>query len=117
MREKAGGNRAQIAIADRGYRGVKQVKETQIVIPDSGRGKSKYEKEKARNKFRKRAGIKPIIGHLKQVHRMQRNYLKGLTGDISNALLAAIGFKLKKMLNLIRPTLHYLGKNYINTYF
>jgi IS5 family transposase len=102
VREKAGGNRPQIAIADRGYRGVKQVKETQIVIPDSGRGKSKYEKEKARNKFRKRAGIEPIIGHLKQVHRMQRNYLKGLTGDISNTLLAAIGFKLKKMLNLIR---------------
>ncbi|MFT6811321.1 MAG: IS5 family transposase, partial [Saprospiraceae bacterium] len=77
-------------------------KETQIVIPDSGRGKSKYEKEKARKRFRKRAGIEPIIGHLKQVHRMQRNYLKGLTGDISNALLAAIGFNLKKMLNLIR---------------
>ena len=50
VREKAGGNRPQTAIADRGYRGVKQVEQTQIVIPDSGQGKSKYEKEKARKR-------------------------------------------------------------------
>jgi len=33
---------------------------------------------------------------------MLRNFLKGIPGDINNALLAAIGFNLKKMLNRIR---------------
>jgi IS5 family transposase len=111
VRENTGGCRPQTAIADRGYRGVKQVEQTQVVIPDSGQGKSKYEKEKARKRFRKRAGIEPIISHLKHDHRMLKNYLKGIPGDISNALLAAIGFNLKKMLNLIKANPELFPQN------
>ena len=33
---------------------------------------------------------------------MLRNYLKGSAGNIANAMLAAIGFNLKKMLNQIK---------------
>ena len=36
---------------------------------------TKYQKEKKREKFRRRAAIEPIIGHMKSDHRMQRNYL------------------------------------------
>jgi len=102
VREMAGGKKAKVAIADRGYRGVKQVDGVDIIIPDSGIGKSKYEKQKARKRFRTRAGIEPVISHLKHDHRMLRNFLKGIPGDINNALLAAIGFNLKKMLNRIK---------------
>jgi IS5 family transposase len=39
--------------------------------------------------MKRRAAIKPIIGHLKAEHRMDRNYLKGRDGDRINAILAA----------------------------
>jgi len=104
----AGTNSAQIAIADRGYRGVEQINGVQVIIPSSGIGKSIYQKAKERKQFRKRAGIEPIIGHLKHDHRMIRNFLKGITGDYNNALLAAIGFNLKKRLNKIDQHIMYL---------
>lgn len=49
-----------------------------------------------RKRFRKRAGIEPVIGHLKSDHRLNRNYLKGFAGDQMNVLLAAAAFKFKK---------------------
>jgi len=33
-----------------------------------------------------------VIGHLKDDHRMRRNYLKGRDGDRINAVLAAAGY-------------------------
>ena len=64
------------ALTDRGYRGKKWVGNMAISIPSSGSpGRSYYQKRKARKKFCKRAGIEPVIGHLKSDHRMMRNYL------------------------------------------
>lgn len=64
------------AVMDRGCRGKKEVGRTKISIPTSGTsGQSYYQKTKARKKFQKRAGIEPVIGHLKSDHRMMRNYL------------------------------------------
>ena len=51
-------------------------------------------------KFRRRASIEPIIGHLKSDYRLQRNYLKGFIGDEINLLLAAAAFNLKKWMNI-----------------
>lgn len=62
---------------------------------------SYYKKTKAIKKFRRRAGIEPVIGHLKQDHRMQRNYLKGNVGDSINTMMAAAGFNLKHWLNKV----------------
>ena len=88
------------AICDRGYRGKKEVDGTVICIPDTPRKRdSKYQKEQKRKKFRRRAAIEPIIGHVKSDHRMQRNYLKGFVGDEINLLLAASAFNLKKWMN------------------
>jgi len=89
------------AICDRGYRGKKEVNGTVICIPDSPKKRdTKYQKEQKRKKFRRRAAIEPIIGHVKSDHRMQRNYLKGFVGDEINLLLAATAFNLKKWMNL-----------------
>jgi IS5 family transposase len=89
------------AICDRGYRGKKEVDGTIICIPDTPKKRdSKYQKEQKRKKFRRRAAIEPIIGHVKSDHRMQRNYLKGFVGDEINLLLAAAAFNLKKWMNL-----------------
>ena len=88
------------AICDRGYRGKKEVDGTAICIPDSPKKRdTKYQKEQKRKKFRRRAAIEPIIGHVKSDHRMHRNYLKGFIGDEINLLLAASAFNLKKWMN------------------
>jgi len=50
-------------------------------------------------KFRRRAAIEPVIGHLKSDHRLSRNYLKGFIGDEINLLMAATAFNLKKWMN------------------
>lgn len=46
-----------------------------------------------------KAGIEPVIGHLKEDHRLSRNYYKGITGDEINVMLAAAGFNFKRMMN------------------
>jgi IS5 family transposase len=103
------GRRPKAAIVDRGYRGRKQIEGTSIIEPDSGRGKSSYERQKTRKRFRRRAGIEPVIGHLKSDHRMFRNYLKGSTGDDINILLAAAAFNYKKMLRKLRSFLVFIN--------
>jgi len=88
------------AICDRGYRGKKEVNGTVICIPDRPKKRdTKYQKEQKRKKFRRRAAIEPVIGHLKSDHRLARNYLKGFIGDEINLLLAAAAFNLKKWMN------------------
>jgi IS5 family transposase len=88
------------AICDRGYRGKKEVNGTMISIPGKPlKRDTKYQKEQKRKKFRRRAAIEPVIGHLKSDHRLSRNYLKGFIGDEINLLLAAAAFNLKKWMN------------------
>ena len=88
------------AICDRGYQGEKEVLGITISIPNKALKKdTKYQKEVKREKFRRRAAIEPIIGHVKSDHRMARNYLKGFVGDEINLLLAASAFNLKKWMN------------------
>ena len=88
------------AICDRGYRGKQEVQGTNISIPDTKRKRdTKYQIEIKRKKFRRRAAIEPIIGHLKSDYRLSRNYLKGFIGDQVNLLLAASAWNLKKWIN------------------
>ncbi len=93
----------QAAICDRGYRGRKKVGDTSILIP--GRPKksdTSYQRRKARQRFRRRAGIEPVIGHVKHDHRMARNFLKGLTGDAINLFMACAAFNFKKWMRRLR---------------
>ena len=85
---------------------------TTISIPSTIRKKdTKKELEIKRQKFRRRAAIEPIIGHLKSDHRMARNFLKGFKGDEVNLLMAASAFNLKKWMRIYFFAL-YLG-NYL----
>ncbi|MEM6349111.1 MAG: IS5 family transposase [Bacteroidota bacterium] len=105
IREDAGGNRPKRAVGDRGYRGASQVGSTAVFIPSRGsKDQSYYEKQKQRKRFRRRAGIEPVIGHLKSDHRMLRNYLAGELGDAVNCLLAGAAFNLKMRLNQLRAS-------------
>ncbi len=98
--EVAGQNRKQpikTAICDRGYRGKRQVGQTEILIPNRAKKQdSYYQKAKKRALYKRRAAIEPMIGHLKKNFRLCRNYLKGYLGDEINLLLAASAWNIRK---------------------
>ena len=54
-----------------------------------------------RRELRRRAAIEPVIGHLKAEHRMGRNYLAHSLGDAVNAILAAVGYNFRLLINWI----------------
>lgn len=88
---------------DRGYRGTKEVLGTTIILPDGpGKNRTSYEKQKLRKGFKRRAAIEPKIGHLKQDHRLSRNYYSGITGDNINVMLAAAAMNFKRMMNIYK---------------
>ena len=102
VRKHIGGTRPTIASTDRGFRGKTEVEGTKIYIPKNTKEKTKYKQEVARSRFRARAAIEPTISHLKRNHALGLNFLKGISGDVHNALLSAVGYNLKMRLNQIK---------------
>jgi len=84
---------------DRGYRGIKQVLGTNIVTPQHKATDTPHQKQKLRKGFRRRAAIEPKISHLKQDHRLSRNYYSGIFGDNINVMLAAAAMNFKRIMN------------------
>ena len=81
---------------DRGYRGAK-IENTIIQTPKPPlKRDSESAKRKKRKHFRARAGIEPVISHLKHDFRMGINLLKGKIGDAINGLMACAAFNFKK---------------------
>ena len=99
--EAATGQVPEELAADRGYHmpeypeKVKQVK--RIAIPRTG-GTKHHDSGKHyfRRLQRKRASIEPVIGHLKQDHRMDRSRYKGFDGDRVNVSLAVTAWNMRK---------------------
>lgn len=94
-------------VYDRGARGVSQVeienKIVQVSIPNKPlKRDTAYQKKKKRKKFRRRAAIEPVIGHLKTDFRMGQNYLHGSVSPKINAMLAATGWNLKKLMEKLK---------------
>lgn len=84
------------AYCDKGYQGnPKQLGKTNVHL--ANRRKSSMKPSEWRW-FKRRSAIEPVIGHMKNENRMDRNYLKGTDGDKMNAILAACGFNLRKLL-------------------
>jgi len=104
------------ALVDRGYRGRKHILGVNIEIPGSGKGKTPYKKAIERQKFRRRAAIEPIIGHLKYDHRMLRNYLKGVEGDMINTIMAGAAFNMMKKLRKIREAITFVLNQIFGTW-
>ena len=94
-------------VYDRGGKGQKQIGHTIISTPDNRPLKrdTPYQKRKKRKKFRRRAAIEPVIGHLKTDFRMGQNYLHGKQSPQINAFLAATGWNLKKMMKKLKEEL------------
>ncbi|MGR3317629.1 MAG: IS5 family transposase [Candidatus Anammoxibacter sp.] len=93
----------QELIYDRGGKGQKQIGNTIISTPSKPLKKDNdYQKRKKRQKFRRRAAIEPVIGHLKTDFRMGQNYLWGEKSPQINAFLAATGWNLRKMMKKLK---------------
>ena len=83
-------------IADAGYRGQKapSLKGMRVYTAGQKRGIT----EQIKRELRRRPAIEPVIGHIKDDHRMDRNFLAGQQGDAANAVLAAAGYNFSLLL-------------------
>jgi IS5 family transposase len=95
--ERLHGYLPQELVADRGYSGKNTVKGVKISIPRPPSGNSTaHQKRQNKKKFRKRAGIEPIISHLKSDFRLSRNFLAGIHGDRHNLMMSVSAFNFRK---------------------
>ena len=86
-------------VADAGYRGHNAPTEQRfkVYVANQKRGLTPAIKRA----FRRRSAVEPVIGHLKNEHRMTRCQLKGTQGDAANAVLAAAGYNFRLLLRWI----------------
>ena len=52
--------------------------------------------------MRRRSGIEPVIGHLKEDGHLERNHLAGPEGDAINAILCAAGHNMRLLARWLR---------------
>ena len=102
--ERITGRSPEHVVIDQGYKGHDYSGPAQVHIVKK---LSKSIEKSIRNMMKRRAAIEPVIGHLKSDHRMERNYLRGVEGDRNNAILAGIGFNLRKLLRWVIFTLNF----------
>ena len=77
--ERITGKKVRRLAGDRDYRGKKEVRGTQIQIPDIPNKKDSYHTRRKKHElFRKRAGIEPTIAHLKSDFRLGRTGCGGI---------------------------------------
>ena len=87
-------------VTDAGYRGHNAPKGKMFKVHVAGykRGLT----QAVKRALRRRAAVEPVIGHLKNDHRMGRNFLAFSEGDANNAVLAAVGYNFSLLLNWLR---------------
>ena len=96
------GRRPGVALVDRGFRGARQVGETEIVMPQAEPWPAdKAGRQRRRRQNARRVSIEPRIGHLKSDFRLGRNFLSGVSGDAINVLLACAASNLRKWLRVL----------------
>ena len=93
--QQTGGSLTRV-IADAGYRGHKAptIKGMRVYTSGQKRGVT----DQIKRELKRRSAVEPVIGHLKEDHRMDRNFLAGREGDAANAVLAAVGYNFSLML-------------------
>ena len=101
QQQRLTGTTLKRAFMDRGYKGIKEVRGTKIEIPKPfNKQLSNYQQQQLIKGFKRRAAIEPKIGHLKEDHRLSRNFYKGIKGDNINVMLAAAAMNFKRMMNI-----------------
>ncbi len=93
------GNILDRCITDAGYRGHNAPPDHKFKVYTSGQ--KRRVTPQIKREFNRRAAIEPVIGHLKEHHRMGRNHLAHASGDAINAVLAA-GYNFRRLLAWLR---------------
>lgn len=96
------GKKPARAYVDRGYRGHGLNRDGLEVHVSHTRG---ITSPTIRRELRRRNGIEPVIGHMKQDGHLERNPLEGIEGDVINVMLCAIGHNLRLLLAWFRKLL------------
>jgi IS5 family transposase len=98
--EQLVGNTLERLHTDAGYRGHNAPPEYKFKIYTSKQ--KRHVTPAIKREMRRRAAVEPVIGHLKEDHRMDRNYLAHRHGDFNNAILAAIGYNFRRLIRWLR---------------
>jgi transposase, IS5 family len=98
--EKTTGATLSRILADAGYKGhnAPPSHKFRVYISGQKRGVTKAIKKL----MKRRAAAEPVIGHMKEDHRMGRNFLAHTSGDAINAVLAAAGYNFRRVLAWLR---------------
>jgi transposase, IS5 family len=94
------GNVLDRCITDAGYRGHNAPPDHKFKVYTAGQ--KRRVTPQIKREFKRRAAIEPVIGHLKQEHRMGRNHLAHASGDAINVILAAAGYNFRRLLRWLR---------------
>lgn len=104
--ERTIGNELSRILADAGYRGHN--------APDTHKfrvftaGQKRRVTPAIKRLMRRRSAVEPVIGHIKNEHRMGRNHLAGQQGDAINAILAAAGYNFSLLLTWLKAFLRLM---------
>jgi len=101
--EKLTGATLKRILADAGYRGHNAPESHKFRVFTTGQKRRMTSAIK--RQMKRRAAVEPVIGHLKNGHRMNRNYLAHTLGDAINPILAAAGYNFRLILKWIRKLL------------
>jgi IS5 family transposase len=101
--ERTIGNELSRILADAGYRGHTAPETHKFRVFTAGQ--KRRVTATIKRQMRRRSAVEPVIGHIKNEHRMGRNYLAGEQGDAINAILAAAGYNFSLLLNWFRQLL------------
>ena len=101
--ERSIGGQVERILTDAGYRGHNAPQSHKFRVFTAGQ--KRRVTPAIKREMRRRAAVEPVIGHIKNEHRMNRNYLAGTQGDAINALLAAAGYNFSLLLKWLRVLL------------
>jgi transposase, IS5 family len=93
-------------LADAGYRGHNAPASHKMRVYTAGQKRGITPAIK--KLMRRRAAVEPVIGHMKQDHRMGRNPLAHAAGDAINPVLAAAGYNFRRILAWLRLLLAWI---------
>jgi IS5 family transposase len=93
-------------IADAGYRGHNAPPEYKFRVFTAKQ--KRHMTPQIKREMKRRSAVEPVIGHLKEEHRMGRNYLAHRHGDANNAILAAVGYNFRRLIRWLSLLLRLL---------
>jgi len=94
------GNTIERMITDAGYRGHNAPPEHKFKVYTAGQ--KRRVTPQIKRDLKRRPAVEPVIGHLKEDHRMGRNHLAHSSGDAINAVLAAAGYNFRLLLRWLK---------------